>query len=240
MSDYSACVFDLDGTLVDSEPNYFIADRAFLAEYGIDYHDEFRARMVGRGNRELFFHIEREFPDCPLNAMPLERRMALKDQAYLALARSATKAFPEMAKLVAELARRGMPMAVASGSSPEIIDASLECAGLSGFFEVRVSAVEVPKGKPAPDVFLEAARRLGFEPCECLAFEDSRYGVLAAHAAGMACVAAPTIVLAEPDPDISRAELFFPLGQGEGPGRFSAAAALEFMAMPRAFRLTAP
>jgi HAD superfamily hydrolase (TIGR01509 family) len=83
------------------------------------------------------------------------------------------------------------PLAVASSSNQPLIDRGLELSGLAGFFRVTVSSEEVPGGKPAPDVYLEAARRLGADPTVCAAVEDSTNGLVAAAAAGMCVIAVP-------------------------------------------------
>jgi len=89
------------------------------------------------------------------------------------------------------LAARGYRLAVASSSALEVIRATVDVLGIATLFETLVSGLDVGRGKPAPDVFLETARRLGLPPRACLAVEDSRNGVLAAKAAGMACAAIP-------------------------------------------------
>jgi HAD superfamily hydrolase (TIGR01509 family) len=91
---------------------------------------------------------------------------------------------------VERLARR-WPLAVASSSNRPLIDLVLELAGLSGSFRATVSSEEVPRGKPAPDVYLEAARRVGADPAACAAIEDSTNGIRAAAAAGMRVIAVP-------------------------------------------------
>lgn len=187
----SAVLFDLDGTLVDSEPAYWASDRAFLAGWGIEYGEELNASMVGRGSAEFLGDLERLFPASPLHALPLDERARRKDEAYLAYARTRVKPFPGVIAFARTLAARGLPLAVASGSTPLVIDRTLETTGLAELFPVRVSASEVPRGKPEPDVFLEAARRLGVEPALCLVVEDSRLGVAGARAAGMRCVSLP-------------------------------------------------
>jgi HAD superfamily hydrolase (TIGR01509 family) len=96
-----------------------------------------------------------------------------------------------MVELVETLVRAGMPLGLASGSSPAVISASLEATGLARHFPVVVSAGEVPRGKPEPGIFLETARRMKVEPDSCLVFEDSLNGLLAAKAARMRCVVLP-------------------------------------------------
>jgi HAD superfamily hydrolase (TIGR01509 family) len=206
----AACIFDLDGTLIDSEPNYKASDSVLLGSYGVRYDEEFNRAVMGRGAVELFRLIERAFPESPLNLMPMDERVRLKDEAYLAYAKGRTKAFPCMKALAELLSGQGLPLALASGSSPDVIDFALGEAGLSGLFSVIVSAAEVPRGKPEPDIFLEASRRLGVSPAACVVFEDSHNGVLAAYAAGMACVALPES--GSEAPAFARAARVFPGG----------------------------
>ncbi|PKL23799.1 MAG: hypothetical protein CVV47_13390 [Spirochaetae bacterium HGW-Spirochaetae-3] len=187
----AAVLFDMDGTLLDSEPAYYASDRDFLAGYGIDYTEELNASFTGRGAYEMMRALERMYPDSPIRALSLEERIRMKDEAYARYAPSRVKAFPAVEAFARELSRRGVGLAIASGSSPEVIELMIRGNGLDGLFAVRVSSAEVPRGKPEPDVFLEAARRLGVEPGSCLVLEDSRYGVAAARAAGMSCIALP-------------------------------------------------
>jgi len=91
----------------------------------------------------------------------------------------------------ASLAARGLRLGLASSSGPEVIEATLTTLGIRALFEAVVSGVEVARGKPAPDVFLETAKRLGVAPGRCVVVEDSERGVRAARAAGMRCVAVP-------------------------------------------------
>ena len=98
---------------------------------------------------------------------------------------------PGAVEAVHRLTDGGLRLAVASSSNRELIDAVLRRLGLTGLFEVTVSSEEVPRGKPAPDVYLEAALRLGVAPARCIAVEDSASGIRAAHAAGMRVIAYP-------------------------------------------------
>jgi HAD superfamily hydrolase (TIGR01509 family) len=187
----SAVLFDMDGTLVDSEPAYWESDREFLGRYGIDYDEELNSTFIGRGSVEMFRSLESLFPDSPVNAMSLDERVRLKDEAFALYAPSRVLPFPAVERLARSLVERGVFIAVASGSSRSVIDLMLEATGLGGLFPLRVSASEVARGKPEPDVFLETARRAGVGPGNCLVLEDSRFGVAAAKAAGMACIAMP-------------------------------------------------
>jgi len=146
---------------------------------------------IGVGTRAFFMDIERRFPGNPLHDLDLEERVRRKDAYYLATMAPRARTFPATAALASELRRRGLPLAVASASSPEIVETVLAATGLRGLFGLALSAYDVERHKPEPDVFLEAARRLGARPRECVVFEDSRIGVIAARRAGMRCVALP-------------------------------------------------
>ena len=150
-----------------------------MAQYGINFTEELNATMFGWGAVDFFRNLQRLFPRSPLNDLPLPERMRLKDEAYLELGRSRIRAFPGVAAFARTLVSWGVPVGIASGSSPKAIGQTLEYAGLSELFPVRVSSLDVAKGKPAPDIFLEAASRLGTDPSFCLVLEDSVAGVKA-------------------------------------------------------------
>ncbi|AIR96851.1 HAD family hydrolase [Streptomyces glaucescens] len=215
-------IFDLDGTLVDSEPNYYEAGRQILAEHGVpDYTWADHERYVGISTLDTIADWKRRYG---LGA-PTEDLFAAKNRRYLELARAGTPTYPEMRTFVELLAAEGVPTAVASGSSPEAIDTILTATGLDAFLRTVVSADEVPRGKPAPDVFLEAARRLGADPAACVVLEDAAPGAAAAHAAGMRCVAVPYVPGQADDPRFGTAGLVFRGGQRE----FTARAAYDWL-----------
>ncbi|MFF4536322.1 HAD family hydrolase [Streptomyces aureus] len=216
-------IFDLDGTLVDSEPNYFEAGRLTLAEHGVTgFTWAEHERYVGIGTRETIALWKQRYG---LTA-PLEALLAETNRRYLALARASTPVYPQMRAFVELLAAAGVPMAVASGSSAEAIEAILTGTGLASRITTAVSADEVERGKPAPDVFLEAARRLGAVPADCVVLEDAAPGAAAAHAAGMRCVAVPYIAEQADDPAFARAGLLVRGGQAA----FTARAAYDWLA----------
>lgn len=215
-------IFDLDGTLVDSEPNYYEAGRRLLARYGVaDFSWEHHTRFIGIGTRETLTALRAEYG---IQA-PVDELLAGKNALYLELAGSSTEVFPEMRALVERLHGAAVPMAVASGSSREAIGAVLAVTGLDAYIPLYVSAEEVPHGKPEPDVFLEAARRMGAEPADCVVLEDAAPGAAAAHAAGMRCLAVPYVTATAGDPAFLAAELLFAGGQRE----FTARAAYEWL-----------
>jgi HAD superfamily hydrolase (TIGR01509 family) len=219
----TSVIFDLDGTLVDSEPNYFEAGRQTLAEQGITgFTWAEHERYVGISTRETVALWKERYDLRP----PLDALLADMNRRYLELARSATHVYPEMRKFVELLAAEGTSMAVASGSSPAAIEAILTGTRLAARLTTVVSADEVAHGKPAPDVFFEAARRLGADPADCVVLEDAAPGAAAAHAAGMRCIAVPYVAAQADDPAFATAGLLLRGGQGE----FTAQAAYDWLA----------
>ncbi|MBT2407805.1 MULTISPECIES: HAD family phosphatase [unclassified Streptomyces] len=215
-------IFDLDGTLVDSEPNYYESGRRTLERHGVpDFTWEQHSRFIGIGTLETLDLLKKQYR---IQA-PLEQLLAEQNAAYLELARAGTEDFPEMRKFVERLHSEGVPMAVASGSSREAIEAVLAGTGLDALLTTVVSAEEVAHGKPAPDVFLEAARRLGSDPADCVVVEDAAPGAQAARAAGMGCIAIPYVRDTAVDAAFAGVGLLFRAGQRE----FSADTAYEWV-----------
>lgn len=215
-------IFDLDGTLVDSESNYCEADCALLQSYGADFTPAMKLKYVGYSNETMM----RELRELYGIADDVETLVARKNALYLEIARKNTPVFPEMQRLLECLEVRGIPRAVATGSSPGVVREVLSMTGLKKFFDVVLSSDDVGRSKPAPDVFLEAARRLGTAPDETVVFEDSVYGVEAAVRGGFRCVAMPAYPEQRPrDPRYAMADLLVE----EGMNGFSASRVLGWM-----------
>jgi len=216
-----AVIFDLDGTLIDSEENYYLADRELLARRGVEFTEEDKRRYIGGSNVDQMADLVRRYrlPDDPV-ALGAE-----KNRIYLEIAETQTRLYPEMKRFWDMLRERGTPVAVASGSSPEVIARLLHVVGLDRETEVVVSAEEVVRGKPAPDVFLEAARRLGVPAHECAVVEDSGHGVEAGKRAFMRCIAVPYLHDAPLDDAFLMADLLFENGMDD----FDAQRALEWL-----------
>jgi HAD superfamily hydrolase (TIGR01509 family) len=181
-----AVVFDMDGVLIESEEVWDAVREEYVRERGGRYDDEIQRAMMGMSSPEWsrYLHETAGVADDPetINA-EVVRRMLHSYRGHLPLFDGAVEA-------VRRLAGR-YPLAVASSSNRPLIDTVLEVAGLKQYFRATVSSEEVARGKPAPDVYLEAARRLGFEPQRCAAVEDSHSGIRSAKAAGMRVVAIP-------------------------------------------------
>ena len=218
---FSAVIFDLDGTLVDSEPLYLEADQKIFRPLGIIVEAEHKKPYTGLSSHCFLADIKKQY-DLSIS---VEELLTRKNAAYMELAQERTHVFPEMRTFVRLLKEHGYPLAVASGSSKEVIDAVLEAADLLTYFDVTLSSSQVKKGKPAPDVFLEAARLLNTPPQACLVMEDSCYGVEAAKNAQMSCIAIPPAEAAPLADCFYEAELLFAKGMAE----FTAAKAFAWL-----------
>jgi HAD superfamily hydrolase (TIGR01509 family) len=162
--------------------------RGLVAEYGGAWGEDDQRAVMGDNSRQWAAYIQRRFA-VPLAEEAIIAEVARRLRAlYSAGPPSVLPGAPEA---VAALAER-WALAVASSSPPEVIAAALRAAGLDARFSVRVSSDDVAVGKPAPDVYLEACRRLGVEPASAVAIEDSANGLRAAAAAGLVVVAVPS------------------------------------------------
>jgi HAD superfamily hydrolase (TIGR01509 family) len=181
-----AVVFDLDGVLIDSEHVWDEARQNLAEERGGRWTENASRDMMGMSSPEWSRYMR---DDIGIDEEPDEisaevvRRLERIYRRELPLIEGAHQA-------VERLAVR-WPLGVASSSNRELIDLVLELSGLDRFFAATVSSEEVPRGKPAPDVYVEAARRLGVAPERCAAVEDSENGILSAKAAGMRVLAIP-------------------------------------------------
>ena len=180
-------IFDLDGVLVDSEIWWDEVRGDFARQHGRTWTSDDRAAVMGANSR-AWSAIMRERLALDMPADEIER--AIVDGMVERYRRSGAPLIDGAVEAVHRIAAR-RPVALASSAHRDVIDAALRATGLVGTFAVVVSSDEVDHGKPAPDVYLEAARRLGVVPANCLVVEDSRNGILAAKAAGMIAVLVP-------------------------------------------------
>ena len=181
-----AVVFDLDGVIVDSEHVWDAAREVLARERGGHWHENAQTDMMGMSSTEWsrYMHDVIGLKDPPEEiSAAVVSRLEATYREELPLIDGAPEA-------IARLAER-WPLAVASSSNRPIINLVLELSGLDRFFRVTVSSEEVQHGKPSPDVYLEAALRLGVDPEHAVAVEDSHNGILAAKAGGMRVVAIP-------------------------------------------------
>ncbi len=181
-----AVVFDLDGVIVDSEQVWDDVRERLAKERGGRWHEGAQAAMMGMSSPEwsAYMHDEIGLEESPEEINDeVVRRMLARYRESLPLIDRAVEAVRRLAP--------EFTLAVASSSNQPLIEVVLEKTELAELFAVTVSSEEVAAGKPAPDVYLEAARRLEVEPAQCAAIEDSANGIRAAHAAGMRVIAIP-------------------------------------------------
>jgi HAD superfamily hydrolase (TIGR01509 family) len=197
-----AVAFDLDGVLIDSEQVWDEARRQLIAERGGKWREGAQRDMMGMSSSEWSRYIHDELGvDLPPERISEDvvRRLTALYKERLPIVDGAVEA-------VERLAVR-WPLALASSSNRELIDLVLGAAGIAKCFRVTVSSEEVARGKPAPDVYLEAARRLTLPAERCAAIEDSHNGILSAAAAGMRVIAIPNRAFPPGDDALAAADL---------------------------------
>ena len=176
----------MDGVLLHSEEVWDDVRETYVRERAGRYDAEIQRTMMGMSSTEWsrYLHDTAGVQDEPesINA-EVVRRMLAAYRDHLPLIDGAIDAVPRLAARY--------PLGLASSSNRELIDAALQIAGLVSYFRATVSSEEVAHGKPAPDVYLEAARRLGVDANRCAAVEDSHGGIRSAKAAGMRVIAFP-------------------------------------------------
>lgn len=183
----TAVIFDMDGVLIDSEPIHAEATRALLADYGVEYPPETDDNFYGCTDRDVFGLLRARY-----HLIPSEEQLAASWIArVVGLLEQPLRPMAGVPGVLHQLKGSGLRLALASSSAPEIIGATLTGLGLAGMFELVVSGHDVERGKPSPDIFLEACRRMGVSREACLVVEDSFNGVSSAVAAGIRCVAVP-------------------------------------------------
>jgi HAD superfamily hydrolase (TIGR01509 family) len=181
-----AVVFDLDGVIVDSEQVWDDVRQVYTRELGLTFPPEATRAMMGMSSPEWSRYMVESVgvpgPPEQVNADIVERMLARYGEA--------PPLIPGAVDAVRRIAAR-WPLAIASSSNAELIEIVLRTAGIDSLFRAAVSSEEVARGKPAPEVYLEAARRLGVDPARCGAVEDSHAGIRSAKGAGMWVVAVP-------------------------------------------------
>ena len=195
-------MFDLDGVLLDSEARWDTARREVASAHGGRWRDDATAAMQGMSSPEWSRYLH----DVLGVQLPPER---INDLVVARLIDQYNRGLPLLPGAVDAVRRIGArwPLGLASSSNRVVLDAALRIAGWGDAFSVTVSSEEVRRGKPSPDVYLEAARRLGFSPGQCVAIEDSANGIRAGVAAGLPVVAVPNREFPPPGAVLDQAAL---------------------------------
>ena len=187
MTQFKGIIFDLDGTLVDSEIVWEVAENEMFKERGLIITPDVREQLIGRRLDEFMAKLIEIYD---LKEAPDTLRQELIDR-MLEKIPTMVKAKPGASELIEWTAQQNIPYCIASSSPQAIIDASLLSQNWQELIPLRYSADLVANGKPAPDIYLYAAEQLGIAPADCLAIEDSPNGARAAIAANMTCYAVP-------------------------------------------------
>lgn len=185
----SAAIFDLDGLILDSETPDVLAWQETYARHGLEFPVEEWLQNIGRTDSPWDAYAALRTLEPPVDLTLVEGFWRERHEAH---AREFLRPLPGVVPLLAAVRARGLRTAVASSSRRASILRALEGLHIADQFDATVGGDEVQRAKPAPDVYLLAAQRLGLAPETCVALEDSLNGVLAAKAAGMACIAVPS------------------------------------------------
>ncbi|RLC79563.1 MAG: hypothetical protein DRI81_05205, partial [Chloroflexi bacterium] len=185
---FLAVILDLDGLMADSEPLAKWAWSQTLARYGRELDDQTFRDVQGMrvaDSSRLF---------CERFALPIspEQAMAKRDELFLQAVPTRLRPRPDLYSLLDELAARELLLGVATSGHRRYVSLAMQTLGLDGRFQAIAAGDDVERGKPAPDIYLLAAERLGVPPDRCLALEDAPLGVQSAVTAGMRCVAVPS------------------------------------------------
>jgi beta-phosphoglucomutase family hydrolase len=185
MAEIKAVIWDMDGVIADSGPYHLAAWQEILGRRGVKFTAEDFKHSFGLRNDNIIRNtLGKNISQAEVNTIARE-----KEETFRRLAGGKIKALPGALELLRLLEKEGFSMAIASSTPAENIELVTGTLGIAGCFQVVVNGHEVTEGKPDPQVFLLAAKRLGVKPENCLVIEDAVAGVTAAKRAGMACLA---------------------------------------------------
>ncbi|HEX2105474.1 MAG TPA: HAD family phosphatase [Solirubrobacteraceae bacterium] len=196
----AAVIFDNDGLTLDTEHTWTRAETALYARYGTRFTLDHKREMLGTSGAKSALSMERHLGQPGRGR---ELNAELRELVHAELDGAGVTPMPGVLELISALRERAVPLGMATNSGREFATRALRGAGILDCFDAVVSAEDVARPKPAPDVYLAAAAALGADPAACVALEDSETGVAAARAAGMTVVGVPSF----PGIDLAAAHL---------------------------------
>lgn len=191
---FTGAIFDMDGVLFDTERVYQQTWHELAAERGAALGSGFLTAITGTSGAHMYQVLEEYFKTTDGASLAGECMDRVREKLSVHV-----PVKEGVCEILAFFQQRGVQIAVASSSLPQQIEANLQKAGIAGYFSEIVSGVEVEHGKPAPDIFLRAAERIGCRPQECFVFEDSENGVRAGYAAGCVTIMVPDLIAPSPE-----------------------------------------
>lgn len=187
MSELKAVIFDMDGVLVDSEPWHYEIETILFKRLGLNVSEELHLKYIGTASDLMYSDLKQRFDI----SMSLEELLKWDEEYRIDIFKKMENITPSpgIPELLKEIKSANLKTAVATSSVPGIVDIILKKCGIAAYFDTVVTTAMAGKSKPAPDVYLFAADRIGVSPTNCVVFEDSFNGVRAAKRASMYCIA---------------------------------------------------
>jgi len=182
-----AVIFDMDGVLIDSEPFHLVVNEKIFANLGINLSEDEYLSFIGTTHKDMWSTIKKRY-NLPQSVPELVNMQVSGNIDYIKNEEIEPIKIKGVTDLLSKIARENIKTGIASSSPTEVIELVINKLGISNYFSAIVGGEEIKKGKPSPDIFLKAAKRLNSKPSGCIVIEDSKNGVLAAKAAGMKCI----------------------------------------------------
>ena len=182
-----AVIFDMDGVLIDSEPFHLAVNEKIFADLGINLGEDEYLSYIGTTHKDMWSTIKKRH-SLPQSVPELVNMQVSGNINYIKKEDIEPIKIKGVGRLLSEIARENIKIGIASSSPTKVIELVINKLKLSDYFSAIVGGEEIDRGKPSPDIFFKAAKRLNTKPSDCIVIEDSKNGVLAAKAAGMKCI----------------------------------------------------
>ena len=182
-----AVIFDMDGVLIDSEPFHLVVNEKIFANLGINLSEDEYHSFIGTTHKDMWTIIKNRY-NLPQSVPELVNMQVSGNIDYIKNEEIQSIKIKGITDLLSRISRENIKIGIASSSPNEVINLVIKKLNISDYFSAIVGGEEIKKGKPAPDIFLKAAKRLEEKPSDCIVVEDSKNGTLAAKAAGMKCI----------------------------------------------------